>query len=105
VEERGIVMRPQDRHIGNVFHGIGFSSLAGDKSRRLDFSSLWQGKVTRARVPLPGSESKVSRPPCKRTREEVIARPSPVPPLSCLVVKKGSHKRARCSGGMPTPSS
>ncbi len=38
------------------------------------------GSLTTARVPRPGSELKVSRPPWPRTSEEAIASPSPVPP-------------------------
>jgi hypothetical protein len=45
-----------------------------------------------ARVPRPGSEAKLSRPWCSRTRDEVIAMPSPVPPLALLVVKNGSPR-------------
>ncbi len=41
-------------------------------------------------VPFPTIESKRSRPPCSSMIPAEIYSPRPVPPLSRLVVKKGS---------------
>src|SRR6185369_14156354 len=66
-------------------------------------SSLATGRLRVTVVPRPGVESKAMLPPCSLTMPAETDRPRPVPPLSLLVVKKGSVNRARCSGAMPVP--
>src|SRR2546430_9033485 len=51
------------------------------------------GKYTRTRVPLPGSLSTSTEPPCCCTSPYTVARPSPVPLPSGFVVKNGSKMR------------
>src|SRR3954471_24174207 len=62
-----------------------------------------RGSSTRARV-TPSAEVSVSRPLCRwATTASEVARPSPVPCPTGLVVKKASKARARTSGGTVGP--
>src|SRR6185369_3312392 len=61
------------------------------------------GNATENSVPLFSSLRTSIAPLCSWMIRRVIARPSPVP--SGLVVKKGSNRWERFSGGMPAPES
>src|SRR5262249_54377806 len=63
------------------------------------------GSTTRNVVPPPGTLSTSSCPPWAETTLWLMARPSPVPAPTSLVVKNGSKRRPSSSGGMPDPSS
>src|SRR5262245_57595694 len=63
------------------------------------------GSTTRNVVPPPGTLSTSSCPPWAETTLWLMARPSPVPAPTSLVVKNGSKMRPSSSGGMPDPSS
>ena len=61
------------------------------------------GRVRVTVVPLPGGESKSSVPPCSLTMPADTDSPSPVPPLSRLVVKNGSVEWGQMFGGDADP--
>ena len=56
-------------------------------------------------VPSPRADCTSTVPPARRTTSATVARPSPVPRPTPLVVKNGSKMRCRTSSGMPGPVS
>ena len=75
-------------------------------------AAIWRGRWMRKIVPSPIRLSTVIWPPDCATIPCTVAKPSPVPPFSRRVVKKGSKSRGKTSGGcrrryrqLPTPPS
>ncbi len=88
-------------HQPDRFFVVGDEDSCHDQIRPLVASAT--GRLTRKRVPRPGSLSTPMVPPCWATRCSVTASPRPVPLF--LVVKKGAKMRSQSSGAMPGPVS
>ena len=63
------------------------------------------GKRRMKTAPSPGALSTWMSPPLWSTTPWAMARPSPVPSPTGLVVKKGSKARRRVSASIPSPES
>ena len=63
------------------------------------------GRHISKHVPRPGALRNSTSPPAWVTMPCTVARPSPVPRPTALVVKNGSNTRAWTSGDMPMPVS
>ena len=64
------------------------------------------GSRTLNRAPAPGEEATLISPPCRSaTMKRETESPSPVPPLSPFVLKKGSNTHWRVASSMPGPLS
>src|SRR5262245_37280722 len=82
-----LVVDQEDGKGDGIFHLV---LLVSNSCGRCGDRPQWQGSATVTTVPAPGCEENRREPPCSLTMDNEMESPSPVPPRSSRVEKKGS---------------